>query len=106
MSDKTDSMGAVEPQPLPVAAEGDVWAEILHDLHPRDEVLRGVATERRKQGIAKYGTPLQRDNGRDHRLDALQEALDGWVYAVAAGEPEVASAFRWAAKRLLPKEAP
>ena len=25
-------------------------------------------------GIARYRTPLQRDNGRDHRLDATEEA--------------------------------
>ncbi len=32
--------------------------------------------ERKRMGIAKYGTPLQAHNGRDALVDAYQEALD------------------------------
>lgn len=32
--------------------------------------------ERKAQGIEKYGTVLQGDNGRDPLIDAYQEALD------------------------------
>lgn len=91
------------PQPDPVRAEGDVWAEIIADLAP-DDVLRPLCIERRQQGIDRYGTPLQRGNGRDHLADALQEAMDLAVYLWAAGcEATAASAIEIAralAKRI------
>lgn len=37
--------------------------------------------ERDKMGRAKYGTPLQPNNGRDHLTDEYQELLDAAVYA-------------------------
>lgn len=37
--------------------------------------------ERDRMGRAKYGTPLQPNNGRDHLTDAYQEMLDAAVYA-------------------------
>lgn len=70
---------ALDPQPAPVPAQGDVWAEIIAEL-PKGHVLRPLAIARRQQGIERYGVPLQRDNGRDHLMDALQEALDLMVY--------------------------
>lgn len=76
----------LDPQPAPVPAEGDVWAEIIAEL-PEGHVLRPLAIERRQQGIDRYGVPLQRDNGRDHLMDALQEALDLMVYLRACDGP-------------------
>ena len=52
--------------------------------------------DRRSFGLAKYGTVLQANNGRDWRTDALQEALDGVAYAaqgVVGGEPEAGGAL-------------
>jgi hypothetical protein len=53
-----------EPPPIPNARPA------IQDL-----VMADVA-ERKAQGIAKYGTPLQPFNGRDALVDAYQEALD------------------------------
>jgi len=70
-------------QPVPVESEGDVWAEIIAET--TDARLLELYTERRVQGIARYGVPLQRDNGRDHNADAIQELVDAVVYFRAAG---------------------
>ena len=56
-----------------------MWAEIIAEL-PEGHILRPLAIERRAQGIERYGVPLQRGNGRDHLVDALQEALDLMAY--------------------------
>jgi hypothetical protein len=56
-------------EPPPVAGDGDMWAEVISDM-----------TERREFGLAKYGTPLQRWNGRNASVDAYQEVLDLIVY--------------------------
>lgn len=46
--------------------------------------------ERRRVGIARYGTPLQAHNGRDPEADLRQELLDAAAYshqaAIEAGE--------------------
>lgn len=68
-------------QPPPCAAEGDVWATVIPRLPP---ILRPHAEERRRVGIARYGTPLQARNGRDAMADLLAEALDGIAYAQQA----------------------
>ena len=88
-------MNPLDPQPAPLPAEGDVWAEIIAEL-PEGHILRPLAIERRAQGIERYGVPLQRGNGRDHLVDALQEALDLMVYLRAADGPGQAVA-RWLA---------
>lgn len=41
----------------------------------QDLVIRDIA-ERKRVGVARYGTPLQGFNGRDALMDAYQEALD------------------------------
>lgn len=57
---------AAEPQPAPVPRDGsDVQSLVIADVMAR-----------REAGIAKYGTPLQANNGRDALMDAYQEALD------------------------------
>lgn len=49
-------------------------------LPGRDVVIQDLVREdirtRKRQGIAKYGVPLQPFNGRDALTDAYQEALD------------------------------
>ena len=79
-------------QPPPAPSTGDVWLELI--VAEPDEGLRQMYAERRAFGVAKYGTPLQRDNGRDAVADAVQEALDGMVYAQQAGHAEALGHFR------------
>lgn len=79
---------ALAEQPPPVWAEGDVWSEIIaRTQHPG---VRALYRERRQQGIARYGTPLQRGNGRDFLSDALQEVCDLIVYLEGAGRSDLA----------------
>src|SRR4051812_6134111 len=52
------------PEPAPTAGTGDMWLLVLDDMRARREF-----------GIAKYGTPLQVGNGRDHLVDLYQELL-------------------------------
>ncbi len=56
-------------QPAPKPGQGDVWLDVIHDMR-----------ERRLDGIAKYGTPVQTFNGRKSLQDAYEEALDLCVY--------------------------
>jgi hypothetical protein len=74
-------MSLLDEQPHPATAEGDVWAEVIGTAH---ENLVPLYMERRGQGIDRYGVPLQRDNGRDHYADAVQELADAVVYLQAA----------------------
>ena len=75
-------MSLLKEQPNPIPAQGDVWAEVLATTN--DPTLRSLYEERRAQGIARYNTPLQRGNGRDHYSDAAQELADAVVYLQAA----------------------
>jgi hypothetical protein len=56
---------AAKPQPLPNEGKLAVLPLVVRDLEARAAV-----------GVAKYGRPLEADNGRDALLDAYQEALD------------------------------
>ena len=56
-------------QPSPKPGTGDIWKLVIADMEGRREL-----------GIARYGVPLQANNGRDGLLDAYQEALDLCVY--------------------------
>lgn len=66
-------------QPPPRASTGDVWQELIDD--EPDETLAEWFAHRRVLGIARYGVPLQRDNGRDPRRDLREELLDALAYA-------------------------
>ena len=70
-------MNPLDPQPPPIPAAGDVWADLIPGL---PGILQPYAAERRAQGIERYGTPLQADNGRDALADAFQEELDRIAY--------------------------
>jgi hypothetical protein len=62
----------VEPQAPPRRTDGPaIWPLVIADMQSRDAA-----------GRAKYGTPLQANNGRDALVDAYQEALDLAVYLV------------------------
>ena len=73
-------------QPPPTPGTGDVWAELIAAARGTEfERLIPMMAERRQLGIDRYGTPLQRDNGRNHLVDACQELLDAAVYLYTAG---------------------
>lgn len=102
-------MNPLDPQPPPTPAAGDVWADLIPGL---PGILQPYATERRAQGIERYGTPLQADNGRDALADAFQEELDRIAYlrqynlrmqanldAAIASTGKRSAAARWYAAR-------
>jgi hypothetical protein len=60
--------GAVK-QPEPIDGDDLVVQQVMKDLMERAEF-----------GKAKYGKPLQANNGRDALVDAYQEALDLCCY--------------------------
>lgn len=63
-------MSANDPQPAPQPGEAPASVDlVVVDL-----------AERKRHGVAKYGVAHQFDNGRDHCVDAYQEALDLSVY--------------------------
>ena len=74
-------MSLLDEQPHPTPGVGDCWAEVLATTS--DDTLRALYEERRAQGIDRYGTTNQRDNGRDY-ADAVQELADAVVYLQAA----------------------
>lgn len=57
-----------EPAPKPGVARA-TWSLVMADMLERDAA-----------GAAKYGIRHQHDNGRDHLVDAYQEALDLALY--------------------------
>ena len=69
-------------------------------------LLLGDMRERRQLGIDRYGTPLQRGNGRPAWVDAHQEALDLYAYLFLERAPWwmrwLAVFFAWAIRRRLP----
>lgn len=69
--------------PPPKNGRGDVWMEIIN--LPLPVSVRTICEERREFGIKKYNTPLQYDNGRDYKIDVIEEALDLAVYSWACG---------------------
>lgn len=60
---------AALPQLAPEVGSTEVYKLVLADL-----------TARKWMGIAKYGTPLMVENGRDHLMDLYQELLDAVMY--------------------------
>lgn len=61
---------ATQDQPAPEPNdERPAWELVIEDMKARDNL-----------GRARYGTPLQPNNGRDNLVDAYQEVLDLAVY--------------------------
>jgi hypothetical protein len=79
------ALAALQPEPAPTPGTGDLWLDVI--ARTADPTLRALYETRRRQGLERYGVPLQRDNGRDHLVDALQEAVDLVVYLEAADQP-------------------
>ena len=66
----------------PSPGSGDVWQVLIGK--EEDPYLRELWVSSRTYGLCKYGRPLQLGNGRNHVVDAIQEAADGFAYASAA----------------------
>lgn len=69
-------------QPMPSGGTGDVGQELL-DLIPADHPMREAVARRREVGIARYGQPLRRGDGRAHLLDLQEELIDAAKYALS-----------------------
>jgi len=63
------SMSQPEPDPIKNTNNPVTWELVIKDME-----------ERNQEGIKKYDTPLQPNNGRKNLIDAYQEALDLCVY--------------------------
>ncbi len=60
----------IKDQPNPKPATGPaIWDLVIEDMRERDRL-----------GVERYGHRLRVGNGRDHLIDAYQEALDLCVY--------------------------
>lgn len=74
-------IAALRPtQPPPSGGEGDCWQELIDSVGP-DHPLRAAMVARRELGIARYGQPLRRGDGRDAARDLQEELLDAVGYA-------------------------
>jgi ribosomal protein S10 len=60
----------IEPQPQAIPNDTvSIWKLVIADMEKREQF-----------GLRKHKTYLQIDDGRDHLIDAYQEALDLAVY--------------------------
>lgn len=84
----TQSLNMPEPDPVPTSAT-PTWElvisymETLRAGYPHPSIIDSVVVDMKERdafGRQKYGTPLQYNNGRNHLVDAYQEALDRVVY--------------------------
>lgn len=93
--DKHPSLTGQQPAPQP--GRGDMWASVIERYDGQiNPALVDIFKARREQGLAKYNTPLQADNGRDICKDIADETLDRIVYAEQAAQerPEFADIMR------------
>jgi hypothetical protein len=73
-------MNTSTPEPAPLNSTGEpLWPLVIARHHRRPAFVR-AARQRHEFGAAKYGTALRANNGRNAKVDALQEALDLVVY--------------------------
>lgn len=83
-----DNLNTPQPAPVSTARSLDVWPAIYGKLYVDAEVsksvkkkeLADIMRDRDMAGRGKYGCPLQSHNGRNAKIDALQEALDLVAY--------------------------
>ncbi len=68
------------PEPPPLGGTGNpLWPTVIARYADRP-AFAAAARERHEFGVAKYGCALRTHNGRNARVDALQEAMDLIVY--------------------------
>lgn len=63
-------MDASKREPMPTT----------NDSEPIIDLVKADLDTRSAEGVRKYGTKLQPNNGRDALIDAYQEALDLCMY--------------------------
>lgn len=80
---KTASLNEYQPAPTP-NSQPAIWDLVVKDME-----------ERNRDGIEKYGTPLQPFNGRDALIDAYQEVLDMSVYLRQKIQEEAIERGKW-----------
>lgn len=73
------------PEPPPIATNEPAIIDLVIEdikMFGDDSYSRLIPhlRDRKAFGITKHGTPLQKSNGRNHRLDAFQEMLDFIAY--------------------------
>lgn len=79
-------MSVIDPQPAPIARADRTpsWELVMVDARrigaPITERILDDMAERHATGTKKYGVPLTAGDGRNHLIDAYQEALDLMVY--------------------------
>jgi 8-oxo-dGTP pyrophosphatase MutT (NUDIX family) len=73
---------AATPQPLPNGEGKVVLDALLAELQPARHYdrVRVALSQRADYGLNKYGTLLRTFDGRDTRVDLVQELLDGMMY--------------------------
>lgn len=77
----------MRPEEPPERKGTDVWEEAMkfaryHGYTDGEDGLQQLMFDRREFGIAKYGQPLMSEDGRNTFKDMLDEALDGYAYAM------------------------
>lgn len=71
----------VQPPPVRVSGSTVILTKgFLEGVEATQPVVADLLRDRRQFGLDKYGTLLRTHNGRDPRIDALQEGLDQIVY--------------------------
>ncbi len=94
----------IDPQPAPIpqpdreASFDQVITDLLALCRDRRESLDAVVEDLRardKFGVAKYGVRHTANNGRDHLVDAYQEALDQVAYLRAEMERHSVTLVSW-----------
>jgi len=72
------------PEPPPIATDEpaiiDLAIEDIETYGGEFKILIPHLRDRLAMGIAKHGTPLQKSNGRNHRVDGFQELEDFIAY--------------------------
>ena len=73
------------PEPLPIITNEPAIIDLviadIERIGDRDfEILIPHLRDRKEFGIKKYGVPLQKSNGRNHRVDGIQELQDFIAY--------------------------
>ena len=72
------------PEPPPIATDEpaiiDLAIEDIETYGGEFKILSPHLRDRLAMGIDKHGTPLQKSNGRNHRIDGFQELEDFIAY--------------------------
>ena len=85
-----------KPEPPPIGDAGEpLWPEVIARYADRS-AFAAAARERHEFGVAKYGVALRAHNGRNARIDALQEAMDLIVYLEQMAQEAPTSWEAWA----------